>query len=99
MVHLTCKSDKKLAVTWLEGYVYAYIYIYIYFFFCDYRSLSASITHGEFDLFVRPSAATYCYKCKYTYGVHDTVSKSSTQYSLCSFATMDTNFSSHNKTI
>ncbi len=66
------------------------MHIYIYFFFCDYRSLSASITHGEFDLFVRPSAATYCYKCKYTYGVHDTVSKSSTQYSLCSFATMMT---------
>ncbi len=34
MVHLTCKSD-KLAVTWLEGYVYAYIYIFFFFAIID----------------------------------------------------------------
>ncbi len=39
-------ENHKLAVTWLEGYVYAYI------FYCNWRSLSASITRGEFDLFV-----------------------------------------------
>ncbi len=61
-VHIA--GTNKLTVTWLEGYVYAYIY------YCDLRYLSASITRGEFDLFVRPSAVTYYYKYKYTYGVH-----------------------------
>ncbi len=56
-----------------------HIYIYIYFFFfyyyyCDWRSMSASITRGEFDLFIGPSAATYYYNCTYTYDVYGTIS-------------------------
>ncbi len=62
------KGCDKLAVTWLEGCVCAYI------FFCDWGSLSASITRGEFDLFVGPRAATYYYNCNYTYYVYGTIS-------------------------
>ncbi len=64
----------RLAGTRLEGYINIYIYIYI--FHCDYRSPSASITHGEFDLFVGPRATTYYYKSMYTYCVYGTFSMS-----------------------
>ncbi len=43
--------------------------------YCDWRSPSASIIHGEFYLYVGPSAATHNYNRMYTYVVYGAVSK------------------------